>query len=570
MRPSSESVGLGSEMRRHAPWMAAILVLGACLFLYRLDADCLAGDEINMLNLAIGERDMELSAGNALIYFPILRQVAAVSTSPFALRLPAVFIGCFGLLVMYWAAALLTGRPRVGLVAALLLAASPYYLMHVQMVHVYSLFFCVATASFALLWTAYHRGERRLWIAWAACLGISLWVHLYMIFVMVAQVLSLTLWLAFDARGAWRRPTRRELGSAVALAGLALLIASPVIVQWILPFGEQLLVKVQGGEPELNPLGHKPPWQISSPQAYTTALTNLLVWRAPFRKVAWLLGGLALLGLAVTAYRRPRLATAWLIWFWVPIPFIVVFAYASGIDLGARRFMFLFPLICLAWALALDGAADLTTWILRRLGRFDIPGLRRRHGALQPLVLAVGSILTALLLCLTVTRYYYQTPQNYDMKTAARLVELLGGPGDLVVPWRHDLFTFYYRGDAKIGSNVRHVRAAVERGGTVWYARPAGLDGKPSSLRILGQLDDPSTFPLGFNLRLSMQVNDPARPLTALDVARTLVALNPDSIPARRRLVAELRDVGSEVEAELEQRRIKRLARQKSYFYRLR
>lgn len=71
----------------------SITVVAAVLLLSDLGGKCLWGDEMNMVWFATGVRDLQLTSGNAIGYLPLLRLIASVAPTDFALRLPAALFG---------------------------------------------------------------------------------------------------------------------------------------------------------------------------------------------------------------------------------------------------------------------------------------------------------------------------------------------------------------------------------------------------------------------------------------------------------------------------------------------
>jgi uncharacterized membrane protein len=229
----------------------------------------------------------------------------------------------------------------------------------------------MALMSFALMWHGYHRRQQGYWLAYGVVIACSMYLHLFTVFVLAAQIVVLVVWLCFDRR-LFERPTRRTVLGALAVVGIIVVLALPLISDWIWPLGSQLLAKLLGHLPEHQPLRQPPVFRFST-ALVARVVREMLVWRTPFPAIRDLLLGLAAIG-AVFGWRRSARSTATdlLSLLVSPLP-IALFSHASSTDFGTRRLLFLLPFLLVLIALGVAIVADGSHRLLRRRGRPLVP-----------------------------------------------------------------------------------------------------------------------------------------------------------------------------------------------------
>jgi mannosyltransferase len=223
----------------HAAGLLAVLLGASALRLYRLGAQSLWYDETVSVFLA-GKALPELVAHTAGDihppgYYVLLHLWTGLAgSSDFAVAFPSVF---FGLLLVVLAFRL--GRrvygPRVGLLAAVLVAISPYNLWYSQEVRMYTL---GAALGLGLLDTvlsllAYPEGRVRIALLglYALLAALGLWTLYYFAFLLIAlNMMVLLWWLAGWRQG--RRSWSWLGGWALAQLGTLLLYAPWLPVAW--------------------------------------------------------------------------------------------------------------------------------------------------------------------------------------------------------------------------------------------------------------------------------------------------------------------------------------------------
>ncbi len=208
-----------------AATLAAILVLGLALRLFRLGEESAWWDEFTSLTyldapslwkFLVANRTLD-PATLPLYYTLEYLWWHHVSASVYSLRLMSIAIGLAGIVLLCRFGCDLFGK-RAGLAAALCAAVSPVHVHHAQGIRMYVVMLLLALFS---AWTFMRlvRSWRKRW--WAAhLLGnlLLLWTHPFAVLVVVVEGLYMA---AFCLR-----PVKR----AAAWAGLACLVALPSVV----------------------------------------------------------------------------------------------------------------------------------------------------------------------------------------------------------------------------------------------------------------------------------------------------------------------------------------------------
>ena len=124
------------------------------------------------------------------LYFLILHPFLSLGIREEVLRFPSFLFGCLAIPLIYLLGRELYGKSQ-GLIAAALLAFSPFHIFYSQEARMYPLFlFWVCLSSYLLL-LALRRGEWKFWIGYALASALSLYTHYFTIFVLLAQNLYL-------------------------------------------------------------------------------------------------------------------------------------------------------------------------------------------------------------------------------------------------------------------------------------------------------------------------------------------------------------------------------------------
>jgi len=210
--------------------LLGVTFLAFALRLYHLGFQSLWRDEVDAILFA--QRDLPAILAtfvqpgqNGPLYFLSLHfWLAAAGNSEFALRFFSLFFGLLTVPLLYALGRRLLGT-TAGLVAALLLAVSPYHVWYSQEGKMYALVAFLAVLSLYLFARALEENHWAWWLSYLAVTGLALYVHFF------TPLLVLVALAWFLLSGRWRRLTLGRL--ALALAGLVL-VALP-IVRWLLP-----------------------------------------------------------------------------------------------------------------------------------------------------------------------------------------------------------------------------------------------------------------------------------------------------------------------------------------------
>jgi mannosyltransferase len=202
--------------------LAAIVLVGLALRLYNLGGESLWLDETTSAMLTrrgplsiIVERAKHC---HAPLYFLILDAWAALfGRGEFALRLPSAIFGITAIPWLYRLASYVGGR-RVGLLAALLLAVSPFHVFYSQEARMYSLAALLAIASmyyFLRLAEGRPGGSLRYYLS---TLLLLLSHNSGLIILAIQNLYCLLIWRSaaggtVPEPGAWKQVQKRLLGS---------------------------------------------------------------------------------------------------------------------------------------------------------------------------------------------------------------------------------------------------------------------------------------------------------------------------------------------------------------------
>jgi hypothetical protein len=519
-----------------------ILLTGVCLLaiflgIYRLAENSLWGDELNLIWFMTGERDLELSSGNALGFLPILRFMKALGGSDFLYRLPAVIAGTICVPLLYAVGIEMKFDRTTALIASVCLAVSPTFIVHMQQVHVYTLFCAVSLLALLFYLRARNRGSYLAWIACAVTIATGFHIHLFMIFVVVNLAIIHVVHLTRNGR--WRSVgavwDRRYRWMTVGSTVVCLIILWPLLINWIFPLGGDLMAKLLGGSPRSAYLGRPPQFNLDFDLLGRLA-HQMVVWKTPYRWVVIAFSLLCLTGLCVMAHRCRDSFIIVFVWVFLPPVPIAIFSYISNIDFGTRRVIFILPVLMISVAYGLR-------WASRFPGKaFTADRRQWFQTAMSVLWVSVYVVVFSA----TTLRYYYRHVEYPDTRRTAFLLEQCGQPGDLVVAWRPERFRYYYRGQLPFTdlreTQIPSLRAALQEGRRIWYFRPAQIDRRRFGRPIAKWFDSHGgfRFTMGGGLSVSLiprNRDDPAAyHAEMVDVIEMAVRLKPDRYYLHARL----------------------------------
>lgn len=526
--------------------LAVVIAVAAAVFVYDLGGKCLENDEFNMHTFATGERDLALSFGNSLGYFPILAAVERLSGSDPALRAPSVLFALLTVPVLVLLGRRMFGA-ETGLVAGALLAVSPMFVVFAQRVHAYAAFTLLSTASLLCLWTAYHDRRNWAWIVWAVLVGGNLWLHLYGVFVIGVELLIVGFWVLLDGR--LGRPGRSALLRAAVPVVIILVITAPLIVDWIWPLGLGLAAKLLGVDVEAAGVAKvvRPPVTAAD---VGRSLVRVLIWQAPMDAVAVALILLVVAGCGAGLVQRRRATVTCLLWCLPVLLPIALFASVTNLTFAPRRLIFLLPVVML---LAGHGLTALARGLAGLLGR---AGVTARPGVV---IASATAVVVAAVLARPLA-HYYAVQENPDVRAAAGLLDRTSGSQDFVAAWRPQMIDRYLA-DREPVVNIescgrpRKFLRFFESHARFWYIRPSGATHLPrfQELETWLEANDALLVDLGGGLWASVvhHEDDPGRSRHRIEVLETLVAMKPERPYVYRQLAEEYESAGRIDESEL-------------------
>jgi mannosyltransferase len=280
--------------------------------------------------------------------------------------------------LVFWIGKELGGR-AAGWWAASIFALWPFIVSYGQEARPYGLLVLITVAATAALLKATRPGGRRWWAAYGVLLGLGMYAQMFALL----MVLPHAVWIVM------RRPPRRHVAMA---AGLAVLVASPMVVLLFFHFGTPALNWIP--RPTLGWL-----W---------TDVVQPMTWYSRSLLAALMLAVLGLGAVAIFRQRDelPRLA---LLVSWATLPLLVALGYSLLIHpvLQPRYVIYIIP----AWAVLLGVAIA------------KIPA--------RVASVAVGFVVLAI--CAQSLQGYYSGYLKPDFRDAAALVSSQTQPGDAVI-----------------------------------------------------------------------------------------------------------------------------------------
>jgi 4-amino-4-deoxy-L-arabinose transferase-like glycosyltransferase len=207
------------------PRLLGILAVGAFLRLFQLGHESLWTDELITLDFVTRWSGLELLVNlpqaqpHLPLYYVVLDAwVAVAGTSETALRFPSAVFGILAVLATYGVGTRLLDH-ETGLLAALLLAVSPFHVRFSQEVRMYSLLVFLTVASVYCLLRVRDDPSRPNLAGFALTTALLAYTHVFAVFVVLAEgvYVCYRLWAA-EAEG---QPLR-TWATAFAPVGLAL------------------------------------------------------------------------------------------------------------------------------------------------------------------------------------------------------------------------------------------------------------------------------------------------------------------------------------------------------------
>ncbi len=367
------------------------------------------------------------------------------------LRAPFVAAGTGSVVVVAYLGRRLLGAPT-GLLAAGLLALSPFHIELSQLARPYAPLVLLAALSLLTLFRAFERGAAVEWVAFSAVTALALYTHYLAVVVLLVDALVAAAWVA-------RRRGAGGTSALVSFTAVALLLApwAPVLTR---------LAGAQLGEGQVSARGLGGlVTSVLIPQFLGAGLAGAVA------------GALALLGLW-TLRRRPEVALAAIAT--LALPLAVTWLGNPRHFLAGRHFALMLPLLVIVLAHGVVSAIRAAESLLR-------PRLGPRAAWARRAITA--SVAFALLLAASAPAsasldQYYRWRRGADWRTVATVLDRLVRPGDQVVATLGAAYPlrYYWRGTV-IEVDERALREGTARapaGRHLWIVTLEGWDWQPT------------------------------------------------------------------------------------------
>lgn len=421
-----------------------LLLLAFVLRIYRLPHQSLWYDEA----LSVYYADQPLSGmltGVSGSDHPPLHSLllhswmALAGRSEFAVRYLSLWWGVLGVALLYRLGKLLFDKP-IGLLAAALLAVSPFHVWYSQEARMYSLALALSLGVMLALQAVIARREASPWpwVSYSLFGALALYAHFYTGFILIFANLAFgEWWLARAAREDWRA-TRGLLIRWVAAQAAILLLFLP----WSRFVAEQYATNATywHGALGLSQIVRDTALAFAAGDGVRTLLAQA---------GALALAALALLGLRAAAQGGSDPAgrglsrgerALWLL-LWLIVPVVALFAISHDRPKFAPRY--LLPALPSLLLLASAGGARLASLLARRFWRWPAAA-----GLLLASALIVGSSAASLQ-----KQFFDQALARPDFRAVAGYIERHAKSQDTIVligGHSYPAFAYYFGGDLPI------------------------------------------------------------------------------------------------------------------------
>ena len=367
------------------------------------------------------------------------------------LRAPFVAAGVAGVIAVAYLGRRLLGA-TTGLVAAGLLAVSPFHVELSQLARPYAFLLLGVTLSLLALFRALDRGTAADWVCFSCAAALALYTHYLAGTLLVIEALGTVAWVARRrGEGGWQ--------ALVSFAAIGVLLAPWAAV----------LMRLLGGQ--LGE-GHASAGAIGS--LVTGAVIPQFLGAGASGAVA---GALTALGLW-RLRRHPEIALVVILWFTLPL--VVLWAARPAHFLAGRHLAFMLPVLVCVVAHGLVGAARFAGDVVGR-----VLGPRRAWAREAGAALAAfGLVLTWTVPATASLDEYYRWRRGTDWRTVAAVLDQAVAPRDDVVatlgaayPLRHYWRRSVTEIDAR-GLRDRYRRTAAGR--RLWIVTLEGWDRAPA------------------------------------------------------------------------------------------
>jgi hypothetical protein len=441
---------------RPGSWALSVVAIAAVALVLRvitLSAQSFWFDEVLT---AIGSQSFAWVLYSAQIFgHPPLQYLVAwaaggAAATEAAVRVPFVAAGVAAVVAMAFLGRRLAGS-ATGLLAASLLAVSPYHVELSQLARPYAFLVLAVALSWLALFRALDRSTAADWLAFSAAAAVAFYTHYLGGMVVVVQAVVATVWVA-------RRRDGRGWPALVSFAGVALLLAP-----WLEMLRPLARAQLEHGALSMGALDDFV-IHVLLPEQIGSGTTGLVT------------AGLCLLGLW-NLRSRPEVALAAALS--PALPIALFWAANPAQALAGRHFAFVLPMMTLLIAHGLVTAGRL----------IEAVAARRPHLAAVPARRAVAAGIAVTLTVVThlpagaALGEYYQWRHGTDWRTVATVLDRLVGPDDEVLATLGAVYPLRYYWRPTVGeTGAAGLRARFDGappGRRVWLVTLDGWDWAP-------------------------------------------------------------------------------------------
>jgi tetratricopeptide (TPR) repeat protein len=524
----------------HRLLLGGVILLGTALRLYLLGADSLWGDEINtavlFVRVPIPYIVTHFHPNNHTLFSLLAHLFTLGGSNELLLRIPAAMLGIATIPALYQLGRVMF-TADTGMVAAFLLAISPYHIWFSQEARGYTGMVLFSVLSILFFFRALKVGRRWHFAGFILATALALYTHLFTILLVGAELCILAGYLLVKILT--KRRNRRETFSilrswTITLLVLGLLVAVLDAPLWLALLG--VIDQTYAGDYATS-LGYATDWSLdfaSQAKLLRSYGGSLFAHRYGVATVSLVL---FLLGLVTSLGQRRQSALA-LVSVLV-LPFLLVAAITmlwTGFYVYSRFFFFLLPVYLL-----------FTAYGIVAVGRFALYAVGRWFEAHVPAVVASCLFALALLGIPTMSalRQVYG-PERQDWRGVGDYLWENASPGDLVIQVWHlqpNSLGWYFDPDdqdikVQMARELRTESIDLSPGSQVWWVFVH--NGQIERLsQELGEAFEVETL---FGLTILSQDDGLASSEEALDATVTLIELQGEFSPADRHIYQTLAD----------------------------
>jgi tetratricopeptide (TPR) repeat protein/predicted membrane-bound mannosyltransferase len=414
---------------RKGQWLllAGVILLGTVLRFCSLGAKSLWGDEINtavlFVQMPLTYSLTHLHPNNHTLYTLLAHLLTLGGISEFLLRIPAAMLGIAAIPTLYQLGRIAFGS-TTGLIAAFLVAISPYHLWFSQEARGYTGVVLFSALSLYFLFQAARLGRRRYFVGFVLTTALALYVHLFAILLLGAELCILG---GLVLEKTWRQ--RRNISAILSILlpwAAALLVLGLVLVVLYAPLWLAFLgvIDPTHGGAYLDDLSYTTDWALDVP-----SLIRLLQRFGGSVTAQWHTAttvSIACFWLGVVMGLRDRRRFASMLASLLLLPFLFIATIAaqwSNFYVYSRFLIFLLPIYLILVANGVNAVGTLTTEMVGRWSKASIPA------RLACCVLTVGLLGVPSVPAL---HQVYDT-ERQDWRGVADYLKRSARPGDLVI-----------------------------------------------------------------------------------------------------------------------------------------